>query len=85
MDKIKKYFGVFLAMAVLTWNILGTLPVQAAGSKITLNYKNATMHVGDTLDLNVALNTGVKTRAGVTWKSSNKKVATVGTGWKKSF
>lgn len=77
MDKIKKYFGVFLAMAVLTWNILGTLPVQAAGSKITLNYKNATMHVGDTLDLNVALNTGVKMQAGVTWKSSNKKVATV--------
>lgn len=77
MDKIKKYFGVFLAMAVLIGNSLGTLPVQAAGSKITLNYKNATMYVGDTLDLNVALNTGVKTQAGVTWISSNKKVATV--------
>ena len=77
VDKIKKYFGVFLVMAVVTWNILGTLPVQAAGSKITLNYKSATMRVGDTLDLNLALNTGVKTQAGVTWKSSNKKVASV--------
>ena len=77
VDEIKKYFGMFLAMAVVTWNILGTLPVQAAGSKITLNYKSATMRVGDTLDLNLALNTGVKTQAGVTWKSSNKEVASV--------
>ena len=77
VDKIKKYFGVFLVMAVVTWNFLGTLPVQAAGSKITLNYKSATMRVGDTLDLNVILNNGVKMRAGITWKSSNKKVASV--------
>lgn len=77
MDKIKKYFGVFLAMAVIIGNSLGTLPVQAAGSKIILNYKSATMRAGDTLDLNVAWNTGVKASAGVTWKSSDKKVASV--------
>lgn len=77
MDKRKKLFVVCLAIALVIGSILGTLPVQAAGSKIALSYKSAAMRVGDTLDLNVTSNAGGKTLAEVTWKSSDKKVASV--------
>ena len=51
--------------------------VQAADGKIILNYKNATMRVGDTLKLKATLNGRVKRSTGVIWKASNKKVASV--------
>ncbi|MCM1257079.1 MAG: flavodoxin [Roseburia sp.] len=78
MDRIKKYFGLFLAAAIFIGSLIGPLSVQAAsGSKIILNYKSVTMRAGDTLDLNVASSAGVKSSKKVTWKSSNKKVASV--------
>lgn len=46
-------------------------------TKITLNYKNTTMSVGDTLTLKVKVVKPAKSSKKATWKSSNKKIAVV--------
>lgn len=68
----------FILAAALTAWMLGAVPVQAkTSSKITLNYKNVTMQAGSSLNLHTASAKGLKSSRKVTWKSSNKKVATV--------
>lgn len=70
-------FFFILAAALTAW-MLGAVPTQAkTNSKITLNYKNVTMQAGSSLNLHTASAKGLKSSRKVTWKSSNKKVATV--------
>lgn len=78
MKKTKRIIGavclaIVMAMVapVIVPSLSGTVTVEAA-SKVKLNKKKATVYVGKSTQLKV---TGTKKK--VTWKSSNKKVATV--------
>ena len=73
--KLYKIVSLVIIFAVILGclNTFGTERVEAA-SKVKLNVKNTSMAVGDTLQLSVK---GTKKKVKVTWKSSNKKVATV--------
>lgn len=80
MKKTKRIIGavclaIVMAMVVpsIVPSLSGTVTVQAA-SKVKLNKTKATVYVGKFTQLKV---TGTKKK--VTWKSSNKKVATVST------
>lgn len=80
MKKTKRIFGVVclaVAIAMISPSIVpglsGTVTVEAA-SKVKLNKTKATLYVGKSTQLKVK-----GTTKKVTWKSSNKKVATVST------
>ncbi|MBQ2801849.1 MAG: Ig domain-containing protein [Lachnospiraceae bacterium] len=78
MKKTKRFVGAVclsIMMAMVTSSIVpslaGTVTVEAA-SKVKLNKTKATLYVGKSTQLKVK-----GTTKKVTWKSSNKKVATV--------
>lgn len=78
MKKTKKIIGAVCLAIVMTMvvpsivpSLSGTITVEAA-SKVKLNKTKATVYVGKSTQLKV---TGTKKK--VTWKSSNKKIATV--------
>lgn len=78
MKKTKKIIGavclaIVMAMVapVIVPSLSGTVTVEAA-TKVKLNKTKATVYVGKSTQLKV---TGTKKK--VTWKSSNKKIATV--------
>lgn len=78
---IKKIFALFAAIAVLATAIpLSGITSQAAAkkaSKITLSKSSATMLAGSTLKLKVKKVSPSGASKAVTWKTSNKKRATV--------
>ncbi|MDE6567309.1 MAG: Ig-like domain-containing protein [Lachnospiraceae bacterium] len=78
----KKYLSVLLMFAIACTMCITNddTTAQAATkktTKITLNYKNTTMSVGDTLTLKVKAVKPAKSSKKVTWTSSNKKIAVV--------
>lgn len=83
MSKLnKKYLSVLLMFAIACTMCITNddTTAQAATkktTKITLNYKNTTMSVGDTLTLKVKVVKPAKSSKKATWKSSNKKIAVV--------
>lgn len=77
-----KFLSVLLMFAIVCTMFItndGTTAQAATKktTKITLNHKNATMSVGDTLTLKVKAVKPAKSSKKVTWKSSNKKIAVV--------
>ena len=72
---MKKNILKALSVAMTLCLMLTLAPMDASAAKIKLNKKKATIKVGATLKLKVK---GTKKKA--TWKSSNKKVATVKAG-----
>lgn len=83
-ENIKKIFALFAAIAVLMTAIpFSGVTSQAAAkkaSKITLNKSSATMLAGNTLKLRVKKASPSGVSKAVTWKTSNKKRATVTAG-----
>lgn len=78
----KKFLSILLMFAIVCTMCItndGTTAQAATkkATKITLNYKNTTMSVGDTLTLKVKAVKPAKSSKKVTWKSSNKKIAVV--------
>ena len=71
MKKIKKTISGVLA-ALLFVAVL-FFPIQTQAATIKLNHKSLTMHIGDAKTLKVKTSLNGK----ITWKSSNKKVASV--------
>lgn len=77
-QKNKRLFGLIMAfIMVLVVSMASSFGAQAATKKsITLNKTKATIYVGKTTTVSVKKVTGLSSKA-VTYKSSNKKVATV--------
>ncbi len=75
-QKNKRLAGLFIVLAMLVASLAMSFNTQAATKSITLNKAKATINVGQTTTLKVTKAKGLTSKA-VTWKSSNKKVATV--------
>lgn len=79
--KWKQRAALILALFVFLANcVTGSMPVMAAAkapTKITLNCKSKTIAVGGSVTLKVKSVTPEKASKDVTWKTSNKKIATV--------
>ena len=77
----KKIAATGLVLALTVSNLaIHPADVQAAAKKATaikLNAATKTLYVGDTFTLKVKKVTPAKASSAVTWKSSNKKIATV--------
>ena len=75
-QKNKRLVGLFIVLAMIVTSLAMPFNTQAATKSITLNRAKATIYAGQTTTLKVTKVKGLTSKA-VTWKSSNKKVATV--------
>ena len=80
MRKHNKRFAAVMALTLALTMVFSSVSVNAATKKVksmTLSAKNVTLEINDTKKVTVKKVTPAKASKKVTWKSSNKNVATV--------